>query len=100
MDYSIGCRSAASWPVFEVWRRRRVATDPFTTTAALSYLDHGTARDVLMFTGNPRGPGCRARADARLLIPMRPELRSINVAMVAAMALGEAMRQTNGLPNE
>ncbi len=35
-------------------------------------------------------------ADARLLIPMRPELRSINVAMVAAMALGEAMRQTNG----
>jgi tRNA (cytidine/uridine-2'-O-)-methyltransferase len=39
-------------------------------------------------------------ADARLLIPMQPGLRSINVAMAAAMALGEAMRQTNGLPNE
>ena len=39
-------------------------------------------------------------ADARLLIPMRPRLRSINVAMVAAMALGEAMRQTNGLAHE
>jgi tRNA (cytidine/uridine-2'-O-)-methyltransferase len=36
-------------------------------------------------------------ADARLLIPMRPELRSINVAMAAAMALGEAMRQTSGV---
>jgi tRNA (cytidine/uridine-2'-O-)-methyltransferase len=31
---------------------------------------------------------------------MQPGLRSINVAMAAAMALGEAMRQTNGLPNE
>jgi tRNA (cytidine/uridine-2'-O-)-methyltransferase len=29
---------------------------------------------------------------------MRPGLRSINVAMAAAMALGEALRQTNGFP--
>ena len=45
-------------------------------------------------------PACRRRcmqaADARLLIPMRPGLRSINVAMAAAMALGEALRQTGG----
>ena len=33
-------------------------------------------------------------ADARLLIPMRPGLRSLNVAVACAMALGEAMRQT------
>jgi tRNA (cytidine/uridine-2'-O-)-methyltransferase len=39
-------------------------------------------------------------ADARLLIPMRPGLRSINVAMAAAMALGEAIRQTNGPSSE
>ena len=39
-------------------------------------------------------------ADARLVIPMRPGLRSINVAMVAAMALGEAMRQTNGVGHD
>ena len=38
-----------------------------------------------------------AAADARLIIPMRPGLRSINVAMAAAMALGEALRQTNGI---
>ena len=42
----------------------------------------------------------RLPADARLLIPMRPDLRSINVAMVAAMALGEAMRQTKAIPGE
>jgi tRNA (cytidine/uridine-2'-O-)-methyltransferase len=31
---------------------------------------------------------------------MRPGLRSINVAMAAAMALGEALRQTNGFSLE
>jgi len=39
-----------------------------------------------------------ARADARLLIPLRTGLRSINVAQAGAMALGEALRQTNGFP--
>ena len=34
------------------------------------------------------------------LIPMRPGLRSINVAMAAAMALGEAMRQTGGFGHD
>jgi tRNA (cytidine/uridine-2'-O-)-methyltransferase len=33
-------------------------------------------------------------ADARLRIPMRPGLRSLNVAVAAAMVLGEALRQT------
>jgi tRNA (cytidine/uridine-2'-O-)-methyltransferase len=35
-----------------------------------------------------------AAADARLVIPIRQDLRSLNVAMSAAMALGEALRQT------
>lgn len=35
-------------------------------------------------------------ADARLLIPMRPGMRSLNVAQAAAMVLGEALRQTDG----
>jgi tRNA (cytidine/uridine-2'-O-)-methyltransferase len=39
-----------------------------------------------------------ARADARLRIPMRPGLRSINVAATCAMALGEALRQTHTFP--
>lgn len=34
--------------------------------------------------------------DARVLIPMRPALRSLNVAVAASMVLGEALRQTNG----
>lgn len=37
-------------------------------------------------------------ADARLLIPMRSGMRSINVAQAGAMVLGEALRQTNLFP--
>jgi tRNA (cytidine/uridine-2'-O-)-methyltransferase len=39
-----------------------------------------------------------AEADARLLIPMSPGIRSLNVAMAAAMVLGEALRQTGRFP--
>ncbi len=39
-----------------------------------------------------------AVADVRLRIPMRPEARSLNVAVAAAMVLGEALRQTGELP--
>ena len=35
-------------------------------------------------------------ADARLFIPIRPETRSLNVIAVAAIGLGEALRQTGG----
>ena len=38
------------------------------------------------------------RADARLRIPLREGLRSINVAQAGAMVLGEALRQTSGFP--
>jgi len=37
------------------------------------------------------------RADARLVVPMRPGARSLNVALAAALVLGEALRQTEAL---
>lgn len=39
------------------------------------------------------------RADARIAIPIRNELRSLNVAVAGAIALAEALRQTGGLPS-
>ena len=39
-----------------------------------------------------------AAADARLAIPMCPGVRSLNVALAAAIVLGEALRQTGELP--
>ena len=38
-----------------------------------------------------------AAADVRLRIPMREGMRSLNVAMAAAMVAGEALRQTGRL---
>jgi tRNA (cytidine/uridine-2'-O-)-methyltransferase len=102
MDYleHVALRRHVSWQAFETWRcAERLRVLLFTTTAAPSYLDHAyRADDILMFGRESAGAPAAVHqaADARLLIPMRPGLRSINVAMAAAMALGEAMRQTGG----
>jgi tRNA (cytidine/uridine-2'-O-)-methyltransferase len=92
----------ASWSAFDAWRRSEgLRLILFTTAASVSYLDHRfRPDDVLMFGRESAGVpnAVHQAADARLLIPMRPGLRSINVAMVAAMALGEAMRQTKTPP--
>lgn len=39
-----------------------------------------------------------ASVDARLRIPLKPGLRSLNVAIAGAMVLGEALRQTKDFP--
>ena len=54
--------------------------------------------DILLFGRESAGVPAEvhAAADARLVIPMRPGLRSLNVAAAAAIAAGEALRQTGG----
>ena len=37
-------------------------------------------------------------ADARIRIPLRLHLRSLNIAVAAAIVVGEALRQTDGFP--
>ncbi|HEY6996274.1 MAG TPA: TrmH family RNA methyltransferase [Xanthobacteraceae bacterium] len=87
----------ASWEAFETWRAAAGARlILFTTRARVCYLDHAFRRgDVLLFGRETAGVAAKvhAAADARLVIPMREGLRSLNVAMAAAMAVGEAMRQ-------
>jgi len=39
-----------------------------------------------------------AAADSRLVVPLGARMRSLNVAVTVAMALGEALRQTGGFP--
>jgi tRNA (cytidine/uridine-2'-O-)-methyltransferase len=56
--------------------------------------------DVLLLGRETAGvpEDVHARADARLRIPMREGLRSLNVAQAGAMVVGEALRQTKGFP--
>jgi tRNA (cytidine/uridine-2'-O-)-methyltransferase len=91
-----------SWDAFENWRRPHVLRLVlFTTRAAQSYLAHAFRQnDVLLFGRESSGvpQEVHAAADARLIIPMCPGLRSLNVALACAMAVGEALRQTQGFP--
>jgi tRNA (cytidine/uridine-2'-O-)-methyltransferase len=104
MDYleAVAITRHASWQDFEAWRRMagsRLVL--FTTKATRSYLDFSFAPDdVLLFGRESAGApeAVHAAAYARLLIPMRPGMRSLNVAMAAALAAGEALRQTGGMP--
>src|SRR5690606_38621375 len=54
--------------------------------------------DILMMGRESAGvpDDVHNRADARVIIPMRPGMRSLNVINAAAMVLGEALRQTGG----
>jgi tRNA (cytidine/uridine-2'-O-)-methyltransferase len=92
-----------SWSKFEQWRQQKgFRLILFSTMAALPYLDYSyEADDILLFGRESAGvpDDVVADADARLVIPIEPGLRSLNVAMAAAMALGEALRQTRSRKN-
>ena len=92
----------ADWTAFEAWRRAAGARlILFTTQARTSYLDHAyRADDILLFGRESAGvpEHVHAAADSRLTVPIRDSMRSLNVAVTAAMALGEALRQVEGFP--
>ncbi|MGJ5044953.1 MULTISPECIES: tRNA (cytidine(34)-2'-O)-methyltransferase [unclassified Bradyrhizobium] len=100
MDYldQLNWRRHDSWSAFESWRSaegHRLLL--LTTRAATSYLDFSYGPDDILLLGRESAgvpDGVAAVADARLRIPLQPGLRSLNVAMAAAMAAGEALRQT------
>ncbi len=73
----------------------------FTTKADHSLYDFSFAADDILLFGKESAGVPTAVADAchaRVRIPMRPEVRSMNLASSAALALGEALRQTGRLP--
>lgn len=99
MDYLnlVTLRRHDSWSRFEEWRRGEgLRLVLLSTKADRSYLDHQFAdTDILLFGRESVGvpDDVMAAADVRLTIPMKPGLRSLNVAIAAAMVAGEAYRQ-------
>jgi tRNA (cytidine/uridine-2'-O-)-methyltransferase len=90
----------ASWTTFlETRGAARIVL--LTTKAEAPYTGFAFAPDDILLLGRESEgvpDDVHALADARLRIPLRPGLRSINVAQAGAMVLGEALRQTNGFP--
>ena len=90
----------ASWEAFrrDTAGRRLVL---LTTKATLPYGDF-TFRDgdILLMGRESAGvpDHVHQAADARITIPMRQGMRSINVALACAMVTGEALRQLRSFP--
>jgi tRNA (cytidine/uridine-2'-O-)-methyltransferase len=99
MDYldHVAIERHMSFTTFQDWRRaagRRLVL--LTTAGATRYTDFTfQPGDVLMVGRESAGvpSDVHDAADARIVIPIRAGLRSLNVAVAAAMALGEALRQ-------
>ncbi len=101
MDYAAHVEVArhADWDAFLADATGRIV---LATTRGATRLDEARflPGDILLFGSEGAGapPHVHDRADARVRVPMRGGFRSLNVAVGAAMVLGEALRQTNGWP--
>ena len=89
-----------SWKDFLIWAEsRRIVL--LSTKAAENYTDFVFKDDDIILLGQESAgvpDNVHNRAHTRLLIPMAPTTRSLNIAISAAIVLGEALRQTNGFP--
>ena len=102
MDYldRTAIRRHASFEAFQAWRedegRRLVLC---TTSGAVPYVEFSfDPSDVLLLGRESAGvpEDVHRLGQARIIVPMAPNLRSLNVAVAGAMILGEALRQTGG----
>ena len=103
MDYldHVSVTRHDSWSKFQDWRTSQgYRLLLFTTKGATNYLDFRyEPSDILLLGRETAGVTDEvvAAVDARLVIPVKPGLRSLNVAIAAAMAAGEALRQVRNL---
>lgn len=100
MDYldHVQLTEHVNFPAFQVWReeheRRLVLLTTKTGTSA--YEARYEPRDILLLGRESAGVPQEVAdsADLSVRIPMRQEVRSLNVAIAGGLVLGEALRQT------
>ncbi len=101
MDYldMLDLARHSSWDAFRKSPGGRLVL--LTTLGEVSHVDFAFRPDDRLIVGR-ESAGVPAEvhdaADARIRIPMRAGVRSINVAQAAAIAVSEALRQTGQLP--
>ena len=91
-----------SFTRFETWRRaeghRLVLAE---TDGTIAHTDFAFRPDDIVMVGRESAGVAKDvydSADAVVAVPIRPGLRSLNVAVAAALVIGEALRQTGGYP--
>jgi tRNA (cytidine/uridine-2'-O-)-methyltransferase len=106
MDYHAEAETIAhpSWAAFlDSPARREGRLVLLTTRARTSHLDFAFAAGDTLLVGRESAGApeeAHAAAAASLRVPLKPGLRSLNVVVAAAIALGEALRQANGFPKD
>jgi tRNA (cytidine/uridine-2'-O-)-methyltransferase len=99
MDYLDHVRLTrhASWRAFLGWRTENPARlILLSTRASLAYTEIEYAHGDILLVGRESAgvpEDVHKAADTRVSVPMQPGLRSLNVAVAAAMVAGEALRQ-------
>lgn len=101
MDYIAGLDLArhSGWDAF-LAARAGARLVLLTTRGDMPYLDFTFRPDDILLVGRESAgvpDDVHNRADARIIVPMRPGMRSLNVINAAAMVTGEALRQTKGI---
>jgi tRNA (cytidine/uridine-2'-O-)-methyltransferase len=104
LDYigSVHLRRHASWAAFlaELSTCSRLVLLTTAGTVALHDFAFSAADTILLGRESAGVPDCvHRRADARVVIPLRPPARSLNVAAAGAIALAEGLRQTARFPD-
>jgi tRNA (cytidine/uridine-2'-O-)-methyltransferase len=104
MDYldQVDLTRHASWAAYQArFSKQAGRLILLTTHAATSYTDFKFQPDDTVLLGRESAgvpDAVHEAADARVTVPMAADARSLNVAVAAAMVLGEGLRQTNGFP--
>jgi tRNA (cytidine/uridine-2'-O-)-methyltransferase len=103
MDYldAADLRRHVSWEAFRTAPRGRLVL--LSTRASLSYHRAAYQPDDTLLVGRESAgvpDAVHEAADLRVRVPMRRGMRSLNVALAAAIVLGEALRQTVSWPGE
>lgn len=90
------------WTAFEAHRTAQGGRLVLLSTrGTLSHVEAAFRPDDTLIVGRESAgvpDTVHAAADLVVRIPMRPEMRSLNVAIAAAIVLSEALRQTGGFP--
>ena len=105
LDYleNLSVRRHASWGAFLADRDPRSRLVLMTTSGSVMLHRFGFAADDTILLGRESAgvpEAVRRAASARVMIPLRRPARSLNVALAGAIALAEALRQTELFPSQ
>jgi tRNA (cytidine/uridine-2'-O-)-methyltransferase len=104
MDYAdhVEMRHHLDWASFQNWHqisRRRLVL--LTTQSSTVYSDFTFRSDDILMVGSESAgvpADVHTYSDKRVTVPMKAEVRSLNIAVALSMVLGEGLRQTNMFP--